>query len=150
MHAFVWFNVLKQKNINQTWAYQRLYLFILCLGFFFSACWVWQMESGSKWHSYKATPGGLGWSLLHLWPSRPSVCVCVCACPTASTSVGTPWLVRAMVPNRILCEMRQKKQENTSAWRCKVRKKDPGSWGNISCLDCQILLYFESFIFPPF
>lgn len=31
----------------------------LFLDFFFSRC-VWQMESGSKWHSYKATPGGDG------------------------------------------------------------------------------------------
>lgn len=69
----------------------------LFLDFFFSRC-VWQMESGSKWHSYKATPGGDGLVNRYICGHRDWVHVWVCRymcvpysqqkCWHTATSVG--------------------------------------------------------------
>lgn len=49
-------------------------------------------------------------------------CVDTCVRLTASRSVGTLRPVWVMVPAWIICEMCQKKQENTSARRCKKKR----------------------------
>lgn len=123
------------NTYNLLWVYQCLYIFVrvcMCtwcekqfvLRFFF-ACWVWQMESGSKWHSYKATPGGDG-LVTATSVAIMTECVCVHRCACVSYGQQKCWHAVASVcdgANLNSLWDAPKKQENTSAWRCKRRKK---------------------------
>lgn len=119
----------------------------------FFARWVWQMESGSKWHGYKATPGGDGLVTATSVAIRTE-CVygcayaCLCVCPTASRSVGTPWPVRSTVPTWILCEMRQKSRKTHQLEDAKEGRRRFRQLWNIFRLHSQNCLYFKSLLCP--
>lgn len=106
-----------------------LYIFIY-LFIYFSTCWAWQMELGSKWHSYKATPGGDGLATATSVAIRTAaLCVrmgahvLVRVCPTANRSVGTPSSVWVIVPTWILCEKCQKSQKTHQLQDAKEEKR---------------------------
>lgn len=123
---------------------------------FFFACWVWQMESGSKWHSYKVTPGGDGLVTATSVAIRTeSVHVCMCARVHVCVSYGQHkcWHTMANVGDGAKLNSlwdAPKKAEKHISLKMQNKKKDSGSCGNICCLDCQILLYLESFSFRCF
>lgn len=101
------------------------------LFFLFFAYWAWQMELGSKWHSYKATPGGDGLVTATSVAIRTEcaygctcacfyMCVCVCysrqKCWHTVTSVGDG-------ANSILCEERQKSKKTHQLEDAKEEKR---------------------------
>lgn len=123
------------------------------LGFFFFACCVWQMESGSKWHSYKATPAGDGLvtvTSVAIGTECVRTCVCVRARVCLSVSYGQQkcWHTVASVGDGANLNSLWDEPEKTGkhiSLKMRKKKKDSSSCGNICWLLCQILKTFFSF-----